>query len=140
MKSAVFINNSGNFFYIYVFKEYWRPAVVILQPDISLSSNVSHFPSGLSLPIQDKNIIQLDFDTVPDEGDLEMVPLPGRMGRVFHRGFGIIGRSRFMDTLAGGIYLNLERVIDVIVAYRNFRDPEENSGIRKLVRAFVIQF
>ena len=99
--------------------------VVVLEPDVSPGGEVLHLPPGLCLPVQHPLAVQLHLQPVPHEGDLEVVPLPGRSGGQLDGGLGVVRRTGVVNALAGIVDLDLEGVVDVVVAGGNPWNPDE---------------
>ncbi len=113
---------------------------MILQADVALGCKVSHFSPGFGKPVDDLFSVELNDQLSALEGYFQVVPLTAQSPGLQQWRLGIINRSRPVDSFARIVNLNFERMVDVIVAYRNEGDPEKDAGIGIFLGAQVIQF
>src|SRR4030042_59765 len=122
-------------------EERGRLAVVVLETDVSLGGNVLDLAARPGLPVQDQFAVELNFEMAALELDPEVVPFArGEGGQEIGRfdvvgGPGVGGGRRFV------VDLDLDRMIDVVVARGGGGDAGEDPGIRRLRRAleFALQ-
>lgn len=99
---------------------------MVLEADVSFRCKILDLAPGFSFPVDHLHPIQLDLDNISPESDLVKIPFSRWSKGIRPWRFRIVDRTRLVDPAPAVIDLDLEGVIDVIIAGGNFWDSEED--------------
>src|SRR5512135_885271 len=107
-----------------------RGAVMVLEADVAFRGEIPDLAPRLGLPVENGLAVQLDLEPFPLERDLVVVPFARGLGRIDLGRLGVVGGSGRVDARARVVDLDLERVIDVVVAHRDRGHADEDPRVR----------